>query len=50
MEAGKKLNPSLDVLTKLADFYGISIDELVGHKINKDPKCDWWLPDKRRKK
>jgi transcriptional regulator with XRE-family HTH domain len=47
LESGKSKNPGLRHLTLLADFYGISIDELVGHKINKDPKADWWLPDKK---
>lgn len=28
-EAGKGL-PNIDVIVKLADFYGISIDELIG--------------------
>jgi transcriptional regulator with XRE-family HTH domain len=50
LEAGKAKNPSLEVLTKLADFYGISIDELVGHKINKNPKYDWWMPDKKQER
>jgi transcriptional regulator with XRE-family HTH domain len=50
LESGKSKNPGLHHLTKLADFFGVSIDELVGHKINKDPKCSWWLPDKKGKK
>lgn len=28
-------NPSIDVLIKLADFYNISLDELVGRKFPK---------------
>jgi len=28
-------------------FDGVLIDDLVGHKINKDSKADWWLPDKK---
>jgi transcriptional regulator with XRE-family HTH domain len=47
LESSHATNPSLDILTKLADFYGITIDELVGHTIEKSPKCDWWLPGKR---
>lgn len=31
-EKGEVL-PSIDFLVKLADFYGISLDELVGRKI-----------------
>lgn len=30
IETGKHKNPGLDILTKLADFYGISLDTLVG--------------------
>ncbi len=28
--------PNIDFCVKLADFYGISIDELVGHEIKKN--------------
>lgn len=47
MENNKQKNPGLEVLVKLADFYGITIDELVGHQVNKNPKADWWLPEKK---
>jgi transcriptional regulator with XRE-family HTH domain len=48
MENERQKNPGLDILVKLADFYGISIDALVVHKLNKDPKANWWLPGKKK--
>lgn len=35
LESGVRENPSLDILGKLADAFGISIDELVGRKTPK---------------
>jgi len=32
IEAGKAKNPTFETLSKLADVFGISIDELVGRK------------------
>lgn len=32
IEAGKVRNPTFETLSKLADVFGISIDELVGRK------------------
>ena len=31
-----EISPSIDFCVILADFYGISIDELVGHEIKKN--------------
>lgn len=31
-ECGKNL-PNIDFCVKLADYYGISVDELIGHEI-----------------
>ena len=28
--------PGIDIIEKIADFYGISIDDLVGHEIKKN--------------
>jgi transcriptional regulator with XRE-family HTH domain len=33
-EAGNGL-PNIDFCVQLADFYGISVDELIGHEIRK---------------
>ncbi len=30
-----KINVPIEVLIKLADYYGVSIDYLVGHKVKK---------------
>ena len=32
IEAGKAKNPTISTLSRLADFFGISIDELVGRR------------------
>jgi transcriptional regulator with XRE-family HTH domain len=32
IEAGKAKNPTFETLSKLADVFGVSIDELVGRK------------------
>ena len=32
IEAGKARNPTFETLSKLADVFGVSIDELVGRK------------------
>ena len=32
---GAKANPSVSTAWLLADFYGISIDELVGHEVKR---------------
>lgn len=32
---GAKANPSVETAWLLADFYGISIDELVGHEVKR---------------
>ena len=32
IEAGKAENPTFETLSKLADVFGVSIDELVGRK------------------
>lgn len=32
---GNKANPSVETAWLLADFYGISIDELVGHEVKR---------------
>ena len=34
IEAGKANNPTFDTLSKLADVFEVSIDELVGRKEN----------------
>lgn len=34
IESGKSNNPTLETLSKLADVFNISIDELVGRKRN----------------
>lgn len=34
IESGKSNNPTFETLSKLADVFGISIDELTGHKRN----------------
>jgi transcriptional regulator with XRE-family HTH domain len=36
IEQGKKDNPTLKTLTLLADVFGVSLDELTGHAVNKD--------------
>jgi transcriptional regulator with XRE-family HTH domain len=50
IEKGKQTNIGLNYLILIADFFGVTIDELVGHEICKEPKCDDWLPDKKGKK
>lgn len=32
IEAGKAMNPTFETLSRLADLFGVSIDELVGRK------------------
>lgn len=39
-ECGKNL-PNIDFCVKLADFYGISLDELVGRYFKKDNKTTY---------
>ena len=34
IESGKSSNPTFETLSKLADVFGISIDELTGRKKN----------------
>jgi transcriptional regulator with XRE-family HTH domain len=34
IESGKSSNPTFETLSKLADVFGISIDELAGRKKN----------------
>ena len=34
-ESGKRI-PNIQACIKLADFYGISLDELVGHEVKKN--------------
>lgn len=33
LESGKAL-PDLDTLCRISDYYGISIDQLIGHNLN----------------
>jgi len=46
LETGRAKNPTLELLLKLADFFNVSIDELVGHKPpkKKDPRPMIMLP------
>ena len=34
-ESGKRI-PNVQACVKLADFYGISVDELIGHEVKKN--------------
>ena len=34
-ESGKRI-PNVQACIKLADFYGISVDELIGHEVKKN--------------
>lgn len=33
LENGTRRNPSQDILVNMADAFGISVDELIGHKV-----------------
>lgn len=35
-----KFEPNIEKLIKLADLFGISVDELIGHKFPKDSLVD----------
>lgn len=35
-----KFEPNIEKLIKLADTFGISVDELIGHKFPQDPLVD----------
>jgi len=44
IEKGKHQNPSMEILIKLADFFGVSLDGLVGRKPPKKGKDIIMLP------
>jgi len=44
IESGRQTNPSLKILAKLSDFFGVSLDDLVGRKPPKKGKDIIMLP------